>query len=210
MTQTEDAASRDVVGVILAGGRSRRMGTDKTRLRVGKQLMLERVIDRLKGQARWLVLSVNEGSDLAHSSGLPTVTDARARFGGPLFGILSGLRWASHNTDAKWVVSAPADAPFLPGDVVRRLGMGLAAEAEIAVARSFGRLHPIIVLWPVSLADALETWLANSSQHAARSWLESRRWSAVDFDSEDGIDPFFNVNTPEDLAVAREHAGKSI
>ena len=136
------------------------MGTDKTRLYIGEQLMLERVIDRLKAQARWLVLSVNDEGDLAHSSGLPIVPDAGTQFGGPLSGILSGLKWAKQNTDARWVVSAPTDVPFLPGNLVSRLHGGLAPDAEIAVARSLGRLHPTIALWPVALADPLETWLA--------------------------------------------------
>lgn len=185
------------------------MGTDKTGLHIGEQLMLERVVDRLQAQARWLVISVSEASELARQPDLPIVQDAGAQFGGPLFGILSGLTWARQNTDAKWVVSAPADAPFLPGDLVSRLHGGLAPDFEIAVARSLGRLQPIIALWPVSVTDALETWLANSSQRAVRAWLESRRWSAVDFAGDGGIDPFFNVNTPEDLAIAREHEGKT-
>jgi molybdenum cofactor guanylyltransferase len=210
VTEPKDATSCDVAGVILAGGRSRRMGTDKTRLYIGERLMPERVIDRLKAQARWLVLSVNDESGRAHASGLPLALDAGARFGGPLIGILSGLKWARQNTDARWVVSAPADAPFLPGNLVSRLSAERAPEAEIAVARSLGRLHPTIALWPVALADPLETWLAGSSQRAVRAWLETRRWSAVDFACNGGIDPFFNVNTPEDLAVAREHAGKNL
>ena len=185
------------------------MGTDKTRLHIGEQLMMGRVIDRLEAQARWLVLSVNDENEPLRWPNLPIVPDAGTQFGGPLFGILSGLKWASQNTDARWVVSAPADAPFLPDNLVSRLRLGLAADAEIAVARSLGRLHPIIALWPLSLADALETWLAGSSQRAVRSWLETRRWSAVDFACDGGIDPFFNVNTLEDLAMAREHAGKN-
>jgi molybdopterin-guanine dinucleotide biosynthesis protein A len=210
VTEPKDAASRDVAGVILAGGRSRRMGTDKTRLHIGEQLMLERVVDRLQAQVRWLVLSVNDESKPAHPSGLPIVRDAGTQFGGPLFGILSGLKWARQNTDARWVVSAPADAPFLPGSLISRLRMESSPDGQITVARSLGRLHPTIALWPVSLADALESWVAGSSQHAVRAWLETRHWSAVDFACDGGIDPFFNVNTPEDLAVAREHAGKNI
>jgi molybdopterin-guanine dinucleotide biosynthesis protein A len=206
----EDAAPRDVAGVILAGGRSRRMGTDKTRLHIGEQPMLERVFHRLKGQARWLVLSVNDESEPVLLPDLTIVPDAGTQFGGPLVGILSALKWTRQNTDAVWLVSAPADAPFLPRNLVSHLGKKRGPDAEIAVARSLGRLHPTIALWPVSLADALETWLADSPQRAVRAWLETRRWSAVDFADDGGIDPFFNVNTPEDLGVAREHAGKSI
>jgi molybdopterin-guanine dinucleotide biosynthesis protein A len=185
------------------------MGTDKTRLRIGRQSMLERVVDRLKAQTGWLVLSVNEDGGLAGSTGLPVAPDEGAEFGGPLFGILSGLKWARRNTDAKWIVSAPADAPFLPGDLVVRLRAGLTQDAEIAVAGSRGRVHPIIALVPVSLAGALDTWLAEPSQRAAKSWLATRRWSAVDFPADGARDPFFNVNTPEDLATARAQAGKT-
>jgi molybdenum cofactor guanylyltransferase len=204
-----DRGFSDVAGVILAGGRSRRMGTDKTRLRIGGQSMLERVADRLKAQTGWLVLGVNNDSGPAGPAGLPVAPDEGAEFGGPLFGILSGLKWARRNTDAKWIVSAPADAPFLPGDLVVRLRAGLTQDAEIAVARSLDRVHPIIALVPVSLADALETWLADPSQRAAKSWLATRRWTAVDFPADGGLDPFFNVNTPDDLATAREQAERT-
>ena len=97
----------------------------------------------------------------------------------------------------------------MPGDLVVRLRAGLTQDAEIAVARSLDRVHPIIALVPVSLADALETWLADPSQRAAKSWLATRRWSAVDFPADGGLDPFFNVNTPDDLATAREQAERT-
>jgi molybdenum cofactor guanylyltransferase len=209
VTDLRDPLSEDVVGVILAGGRSRRMGTEKTRLPVGGQSMMERAIGRLGVQASSLVVSVSEDAEPAVPPGVPVARDEGERFGGPLFGILSGLKWANDNTNARWILSAPADAPFLPSDLVSRLREGLAADAEIAIARSLGRLHPVVALWPVSLAEALEAWLAVPSQRAVKAWLATRRWSAVDFPCEGGIDPFFNVNTPEDLAGAQEQAGRS-
>lgn len=171
--------------------------------------MLERVIDRLRGQAQWLVVSVAENSEPNALSGLPLTRDSTVRFGGPLFGILSGLKWARCNTDAKWIVSAPTDAPFLPSDLVFRLRQGLAPDAEVTVARSLGHLHPVIALWPVSSAEALESWIAVSSQRAVKAWLATRKWSAVDFPCEGSVDPFFNVNTPEDLIGAREYVRQS-
>ncbi len=211
MTRPGDAgpASAQVVGLILAGGRSARMGVDKAGLRIGAQSLLERVVGRLEPQTRWLVLSVGQGSAAAGSSGLPVVHDAGERFGGPLFGILSGLKWAMANTDARWLVSVPTDVPFLPGDLVSRLRQGLLSGGEIAVASSRTRLHPVIALWPVSLAEALDAWLAVPVQRAVKDWLAIRRWSAVDFPCEGGLDPFFNVNTPDDLAAARDNARHS-
>lgn len=204
-----DPSFENVVGVILAGGRSRRMGTDKTRLLVGGQSMTERAVGRLMAQTSWLVVSAGEGAQITAPPGLPVIRDEGERFGGPLFGILSGMKWAKDNTDGRWIVSAPADTPFLPGDLVSRLRQGFTTDAEIAVARSLGRLHPVIALWPVALAAALEAWLAIPSRRAVNAFLATRRWSAVEFPCEDGVDPFFNVNTPEDLAAAREQAGRA-
>lgn len=205
MTDPQNAMSRDVVGVILAGGRSRRMGTDKTRLPIGARSMLERAVDRLRTQVRWLVVSIGEDGEPPPSLDLPVVRDAGERFGGPLRGIAAALAWAKDNTDARWVVSVPADAPFLPADLVSRLLDGRAADAEVAIARSLGRLHPVVALWPVALADDLERWLATSLRRAVMAWLETRRWSAVDFPCAATVDPFLNVNTPDDLAVARQY-----
>ena len=179
------------------------MGVHKTTLSIGRQSMLERVIGRLKPQVRWLALSV--GDQPVRSAGLPCLPDTGLSRG-PLLGILSGLRWASRNTDADWLVSVPADAPFLPADLVEQLLSGRAPSSEVVAARSLGRFHPIIALWPVALAGDLEAWLSDPRQRAAKSWLATRAWSAVDFPVEGSIDPFFNVNTPEDLAVARAHA----
>lgn len=209
MSDLRHPLSGNVVVVVLAGGQSRRMGTDKTRLLIDGQTMLERVAARLAVQVRWIVISVGDRGDAGAPLGLPVVRDTGERCGGPLFGILSGLKWAKGNTDAQWIVSVPADAPFLPGDLVSSLRKGLASGAEVAVARSLGRLHPVVAAWPVSLAESLEKWLTTPSQRAVKAWLATRRWSAVDFGCKDRVDPFFNVNTPEDLASARGQAGRS-
>ncbi len=201
------ATQQRVVGVILAGGRSRRMGGgDKALLTVGRQSILERVIERLAGQTSRLVLNANGDVARFLPFGLPIVPDTSPDYGGPLFGMLAGMRWAERNSDAGWIATAPADAPFLPRDLVSRLAEGLTDDAAIAVCRSRGRLHPVIGLWPVALADALEAWLADQPQRAAHAWLATRRCSVVDFAMDGDVDPFFNVNTPADLDVARRYA----
>lgn len=209
MTALAEASQTGVVGVIIAGGQARRLGGgDKTLLHVGERSMLERVIERLENQTSRLILNANGDTERFASFGLPIVSDALPTFGGPMFGLLAGMTWAQRNTDARWIVTAPSDAPFLPADLVTRLAAGL-DDAEVAVCRSGGRLHPIIALWSVALADKLEAWLSTQPQRAAHAWLATRRWSAVDFDAQGGVDPFFNVNTPDDLAAARHHASAS-
>ena len=181
-------------------------GGDKALLQVGEWSMLDRVVNRLGAQTSWLVLNTNGDVRRFFSFDLPIVPDATPGFHGPLSGLLAGMRWAERNTDAAWVVTVPCDTPFLPDNLVNRFTEELAAGAEIAVCRSRGRLHPIIGLWPIALADALEAWLSGQPERAAHAWLASRRWSAVDFAMEGDLDPFFNVNTPDDLVVARRYA----
>ncbi len=207
MADRASATPQGIVGVILAGGQSRRMGGgDKALLSVGERSMLQRVIVRLGDQTARLVLNANGDAGRFAAFELPIVADATPGFGGPLFGMLAGMRWAARNGDAAWIVTVPSDVPFLPGDLVARLAAGLADDAEVAVCRSSGRLHPIIGLWPVALAEALDAWLSSQPRRAAQAWLETRRWAAVDFATHGAVDPFFNVNTPDDLAAARQHA----
>ncbi len=207
MVRQVSAAARSIVGVILAGGQSRRMGGgDKALLTVAEQSMLQRVIAHLDAHTDRLVLNANGDADRFRSFALPIVPDATPGLGGPLFGMLAGMRWAAQNTNAAWVVTVPADAPFLPADLVSRLAAELIGDAEVAVCCSGGRLHPIIGLWPVSLADTIETWLSDQPRRSAHAFLETRRHAAVDFAIVGGLDPFFNVNTPDDLAAARQLA----
>ena len=145
-------------GVILAGGLARRMGGgDKPLREIGGRTILARVIARLAPQCECLVLSAN-GDPLRFASfGLPVVADGVKDYPGPLAGILAGLDWAAaHRPDAQWILSAPGDCPFLPRDLVARLSQAVSAHgAELAVAASQGRSHPVIGLWKVSLRDAL-------------------------------------------------------
>ncbi len=210
-----------VVGVILAGGLSRRMGGgDKGLLNLGGLLdlgattMLDHVVRRVSPQVDGLVLNANGDPARFQRFGLAVVADPVAGFAGPLAGVLAGLRWAQQTApSASHVLSVSADAPFLPADLVARLwdglvaaGAGGAQAGAIAVARSDGDLHPVIGLWPVALADDLEAALG-SGVRKVLAWSDRHGTVGVDFPMLDvdgeAIDPFFNANTPEDLDEAR-------
>ncbi|WP_395666125.1 molybdenum cofactor guanylyltransferase MobA [Methylocella sp.] len=193
------------VGLILAGGRGRRMGgLDKPLLEIGGRAILERVAARLRPQCDGLVVSAN--GDLARYAalGAPVVADATEDFLGPLAGVLAGLDWiAAHRPDASWALSAPADAPFLPEDLVARLAAARgAAGAEMACARSGGRRHPVVALWPIALREDLRAALHDEKLTKVGAFLERRGCVCADWDASP-LDPFFNVNAPEDLAAAR-------
>jgi molybdenum cofactor guanylyltransferase len=191
----------NIVGLLLAGGQSRRMGGgDKSLRLLGRQTLLDRVIDRVRPQVAALVLNANGDPVRFARFGLPVVTDSIADFAGPLAGVLAGLDWtAANRPDCKFVVSLATDAPFLPADLVARLVDGMAAQgADLACAASGGQLHPVIGLWPVRLREELRHALAAERIRKVDVWTARYRLAAVDFPIT-GADPFFNANRPEDL-----------
>jgi molybdenum cofactor guanylyltransferase len=197
-----------VPGVVLAGGLARRMGGgDKPLREIGNHTILARVIARLAPQCEILVLSANGDPSRFVSFGLPVVSDDLQNHPGPLAGILAGLDWAAaHRPNAQWVLSAPGDCPFLPRDLVVRLRQALFDQgAEIAVAASQGRSHPVIGLWKVALRDALRKALVVEGLRKVEGWTGRYRIATVAWDA-DPLDPFFNANTIEDLAEAERLA----
>jgi molybdopterin-guanine dinucleotide biosynthesis protein A len=198
----------DTLGVILAGGLARRMGgTDKMRIRIGGATILERVLERLRPQCAQLILNANTNAARFADVGLPVVADSVADFPGPLAGILAALDFAAARTpEIAWIVSAPSDCPFLPRDLLPRLHLArLGAGATIACAASGGRQHPVIALWPVALrADLrralIEEGMRKVAEWSARYTLTVAEWPAVP------VDPFFNINTPDDVAEAERLA----
>ena len=191
-----------VVGLLLAGGQSRRMGGgDKCLRMLGGETILARIIGRVRPQVRRLVLNAN--GDPARFAGyeLPVVADSVEGFAGPLAGVLAGLDWAAAQApDCPWVASAPTDAPFLPPDLVARL-LAATDAADMACAASGGQAHPVVGLWPVRLRDELRRALMVEGIHKVDVWTGRYRLATVEFPIA-GVDPFFNTNRPEDLAEA--------
>jgi molybdopterin-guanine dinucleotide biosynthesis protein A len=189
------------VGLLLAGGLSRRMGGgDKSLRLLAERPLLQHVIDRLGPQVNALVLNANGDPARFAPFGLPVVADSIPDFAGPLAGILAGLDWAAENRpDCPYLVSVATDAPFLPDDLVNRLVEHMAsAGAELACAASGGRAHPVIGLWPVRLRASLRRAIVEEEIRKVDQWTARYRLATVAF-ADRPIDPFFNANRPEDL-----------
>lgn len=197
-----------IVGLLLAGGQSRRMGGgDKTLRPIGGRPLLERVIERIRPQVAGLILNANGDPQRFARFGLPVVADGVPDFAGPLAGILAGLDWtAEHRPDCPMIVSVPTDAPFLPDDLVGRLVQGMETSgAELVCAESGGQPHPVVGLWPVRLRHELRRAVVEEGLRKVDRWTGRYRFATVPFDQpRTGIDPFFNANRPEDFAAA-EH-----
>jgi molybdopterin-guanine dinucleotide biosynthesis protein A len=207
--EAKAAAAVAVAGVILAGGRARRMGGgDKCLHRLGDRTLLEHVIDRAQPQVSRLVLNANGDPERFAQFGLPVAADAIGGFAGPLAGVLTGLEWArEHAPDCPWVASFATDTPFFPEDLVPRMLTAVDVEgADMACAASGGRSHPVFGLWPIRLAEALHHALADEDIRKIDRWTARYRLATVEFPAEPR-DPFFNVNRPADLACAERLLG---
>lgn len=201
---TPDPAVPPTVGAILAGGLARRLGGgDKTLRKVGGRTVLASLIDRLEPQVTRLIINANDNPDRFGTIGLPIVPDNLPGHPGPLAGVLAALDWvAAAEPTIEFVVTVAGDVPFLPRDLVSRLHAARSHDdAVLACAGSDGRTHPVIALWPVSLRTELRNAVAEQGIRRIDKFTGRYRLAVEPWPTEP-VDPFFNVNTPEDLAEA--------
>ncbi|MGP0093734.1 MAG: molybdenum cofactor guanylyltransferase MobA [Xanthobacteraceae bacterium] len=196
------------LGLVLAGGLARRMGGgDKALIRISGTTILERVLDRLGPRCTRMALNANGDPARFASTGLPIIADDVPGFAGPLAGILAGLDWAAaHLPQIEWVVSVPGDCPFVPRDLVARLSAArIEANVPLACARSGEWRHPVAGLWPVRLRKDLRRALVDEGLRKIEVWTARYGVAVADWPT-DPVDPFFNVNTPEDATEAQRIA----
>lgn len=192
--------SGKIAGIVLAGGQSRRMGGgDKGLLDLGGRPIIAHVIDRL-GCAR----AISANGDPARFAGfdLPVLPDSVPDWPGPLAGVLAGMDWAA-GQEIPRIVTAAADTPFFPRNLAARLA---ALEAPVVMATHGGDDHPAFAAWDVSLRDDLRAALAAGTRRM-RDWMDAQGALRVAFG---GRDPFFNINTPADLDMARRQHAEGI
>jgi molybdopterin-guanine dinucleotide biosynthesis protein A len=196
------------LGLVLAGGLARRMGGgDKARLRIGGVTILQRVLACVGPQCNGVVINANGDPARFADTGLPVVADSVPDFAGPLAGILAGLDWAAaHAKNCPWLLSVPGDCPFLPKNLAARLHeTRRTAGMPLACARSGEWRHPVVAIWPVELRGDLRRALVDDGLRKIEIWTAQHGIAVADWPAEP-VDPFFNVNTPDDAARAEEIA----
>lgn len=202
-----EATKRDqsrVVGVVLAGGLARRMGGgDKPMTALAGKPILEYILGRVRPQVDALALNANGDPGRFAYYDMDVIADTMDGNPGPLAGVLSGLEWARRvHPDAEWLATFPGDAPFLPKNLVSRLSQAVErAGADMACAASDGRAHPVVGLWPVRLADDLRRAMVEDEIRKVDRWTGRHKLIQVEFAAEP-VDPFFNANSPDDVAEA--------
>ncbi|WP_262300248.1 molybdenum cofactor guanylyltransferase MobA [Microvirga sesbaniae] len=203
------------VGVILAGGLSRRMvgqdmggqdmgGQDKVLLALGDRTLLDHVAQRLAPQCESLVVNANGDPRRLGALPFPVVADSVPGHLGPLAGILTALEWTqAHRPGIAWVVSVPGDTPFVPSDLVRRLHEARGRSGHpLACASSGGQVHFAVGLWPISLRHDLREMLLTSDGRSIRDWARRHGYAEVSWPV-GPRDPFFNINTPDEWMAAK-------
>ena len=194
---TPRPADRRITGILLAGGQGSRMGgVDKGLVELAGRPMAAHALERLAPQVDALLINANQNLPAWQAFGHPVFGDDIGGFAGPLAGLHAGLLRAQH----PFVVTAPCDSPFLPADLVERLAAALhGADAQLAVAKTFGQPHPVFCLCRRDLADHLGAFLAAGGRKIDR-WYGSLKVVEVAFDDEEAA--FRNVNTRDELAEA--------
>lgn len=179
-------------------------GSSKALVDLAGRPLLEHVLARFTPETDPILISANDPEAFA-SFGLGVVRDLRPGFAGPLAGLeAAAAELAAGRTGITHVLALPADTPFLPRDLGQT--MGAHAGTRIRVARYDGRLQPTVALWPMSALATLPGHLATARNLSILGFLEAATFEAVDFPVDawtSSVDPFFNVNTPADLALAR-------
>jgi molybdopterin-guanine dinucleotide biosynthesis protein A len=200
------APMKRIAGLILAGGRSSRMGAPKAFVELGGETLVERIARLLMPKVERLAVSLSPGLDAPLPPSIAVLRDASPTFEGPLAGVLAGLQWAATLEPAvSHLMTVPVDLPFLPDDTVARLLAEVTDSETVVIAEGPSGRAPLIALWPLSVRVRLADYLSGPGRKVqaflAEGKLATARFAAVD-DGDDAIDPFFNINAPEDLKTA--------
>ena len=209
MTDNLDYLSvKKVIGVILAGGQSRRFGGgDKFLKKLNGKLLIDHVVDRVRSQTGDLIINSNSDAVLFKTQSFPIVPDSIQGYAGPLAGVLAGMEWVLKNKpESQWIATFPSDAPFIPLDCVEKMQLCAEKEkADIVCVASGGRTHPVCALWRVGLAIDLREAMLNEEIRKIDLWTARHRLFIVEFPNKPN-DSFFNINRPGDLERAEEIA----
>ena len=199
----------NILGAILAGGQSKRMGKDKLFIEFNNKKLIEHTIDKVKKYLKKVIIVTNQDNEFFSENNLTTVKDCIEGQLGPLVGILTAMKWAKENlSKCSWIATFPCDTPFFPESIIKNfIEESEKKESLILCASSHGRKHNIFGLWSLDLYDKLKDDLINKKVRKVQDWTEKNKIKNLEFKFKD-YDPFFNINTEEDLEFAKKLSRK--
>ena len=195
----------NILGSILAGGKSKRMGKDKIFLNLNNKTLIEHTIIKVKKYLKELIIITNHENDFFKKNNLTVVKDCIEGQLGPLVGILTAMKWAKQNSPkCQWVATFPCDTPFFPESIISKfIEESKKKESLILCASSHGRKHNIFGLWSLDLYDKLHDDLVNNKVRKVQDWTKVNNIKNLEFKFKN-YDPFFNINTIEDFELAKK------
>ena len=202
-------SEHNILGAILAGGQSKRMGKDKLFLELNNKKLIEHTLDKVKKYLKKIIIITNQDNKFFFENNLITVKDCVEGQLGPLVGILTAMKWAKENlSKCSWIATFPCDTPFFPESIIKSfIEESEKKESLILCASSHGRKHNIFGLWSLDLYDKLKDDLINKKVRKVQDWTEKNKIKNLEFKFKD-YDPFFNINTKEDLEFAKKLSKK--
>jgi len=195
----------NILGAILAGGKSKRMGRNKSFVRLNNKALIEYTINKVKKNLGKLIIITDQENNFFKKNNLITVKDCIDGQLGPLAGILTAMKWAKENSPKySWIASFPCDTPFFPESIILNfIKQAKKKESLMLCASSHARKHNIFGLWSLDLYDKLHNDLVNNKIRKVEDWTKINNIKNLEFKFE-GYDPFFNINTLEDLEFAKK------
>mgnify|MGYP001162414255 CR=1 FL=1 len=195
----------NILAVILAGGKSKRMGQDKHLIKLGQKTLIEHTISKVKNFFEELIIVSNHNIDHFPHKNIEVIPDKLKGQQGPLVGIFTAFDWIKkNNKQYDWIVTFPCDTPFFPENLIKKfITTSLEKKGKLYFASSKGQRHNIFGLWSISLYENLKNDILNSKIRKVQEWADKNNVKKIEFNFKD-FDPFFNINTKEDLKIAKE------
>ena len=198
-------SEHNILGAILAGGQSKRMGKDKLFLQLNDKMLIEHTINKVEKYLKDIIIITNQKNEYFSKKNLTTVEDCIEGQLGPLVGILTAMKWAKENLkECSWIATFPCDTPFFPETIIKKfIEKSKKKDSLLLCASSHGRKHNIFGLWSLDLYEKLKDDLINNKIRKVQDWTEKHKITNVEFDFKE-YDPFFNINTLDDLETAKK------
>jgi len=194
----------NILGVVLAGGKSKRFGEDKNQIKLGDKTLLEHVLFKINKKFEEILIVSSHNLEIKESENITIIPDCFDDFG-PLAGVLSSMKWVKENQKQyKWVATFPSDTPFFDISIIeeykKRININ---DGSLYFIKSDNKRHNIFGLWSIDLLDVLEDDLKNNNFRKVEDWADKIGVKIIDIKVNE-FDPFFNINTKEDFKKAKE------
>ena len=199
----------NILGVVLAGGKSKRFGEDKNQIKLGEKTLLEHVLSKINNKFEEILIVSSHNLEIKESENITIIPDCFDDFG-PLAGVLSSMKWVKENQKQyKWIATFPSDTPFFETTIIEEYKKKINInDSSLYFVKSNNKRHNIFGLWSIDLLDVLEDDLKNNNFRKVEDWANKIGVKTIDIEVNE-FDPFFNINTKEDFEKAKEILNKN-